>query len=176
VFLTQSHCKQTQGSDLHVGVSIDQIFARSTGRNTPIPVDAAVHRNTWIRREELLLRLSVRLTDSISWSSPEQPLPMIRDPRVVFDQLFGVGGDPSDRKERAPRIGAFLDWLGTSIARMKKDSGRRTAARLNDYSTTCARSSGGFRMIEARNLSGEPARAAGRAGRRAGFVPPSTSS
>ena len=30
-------------------------------------------------------------TDTISWASPNEPLPMIRDPRVVFDQLFGVG-------------------------------------------------------------------------------------
>src|SRR5260370_1080044 len=28
---------------------------------------------------------SCAYTDSISWASPSQPLPMIRDPRVVFD-------------------------------------------------------------------------------------------
>ena len=32
VFLTQSHCKQTQGSDLHAGVSNDQIFAKKHGQ------------------------------------------------------------------------------------------------------------------------------------------------
>ena len=37
VFLTQSHCKQTQGSDLHAGISIDQIFAKKHGQDTPIP-------------------------------------------------------------------------------------------------------------------------------------------
>ena len=37
---------------------------------------------------------SCAYTDSISWSSPsETPLPMIRDPRVAFDMLFGAGGD-----------------------------------------------------------------------------------
>ena len=29
-------------------------------------------------------------TDTISWAAPNQPLPMIRDPRFAFDQLFGV--------------------------------------------------------------------------------------
>lgn len=34
-------------------------------------------------------------TDSISWASPKEPLPMIRDPRAAFDQLFdGVGATP----------------------------------------------------------------------------------
>ena len=37
-------------------------------------------------------------TDSISWASPTEPLPMIRDPRVVFDQLFGVGATPESAR------------------------------------------------------------------------------
>src|SRR4029078_5951787 len=37
VVLTQSPPKQTQGSDLHAGVSIDQIFAGKYGQETPIP-------------------------------------------------------------------------------------------------------------------------------------------
>ena len=39
-------------------------------------------------------------TDSISWASPNEPLPMIRDPRVAFDMLFGAGGTPEDRAAR----------------------------------------------------------------------------
>ena len=34
---------------------------------------------------------SCAYTDSISWASPNEPLPMIRDPRVAFDMLFGSG-------------------------------------------------------------------------------------
>ena len=34
VFLTQSHPKQTQGSDLHAGISLDQIFAKSRIRSS----------------------------------------------------------------------------------------------------------------------------------------------
>src|SRR5262245_29392853 len=37
VFLTQSHCKQTQGSDVEAGPSLDQIFASKYGQETPIP-------------------------------------------------------------------------------------------------------------------------------------------
>ena len=37
VFLTQSHPKQTQGSDVEVGTSLDQFYAAHSGRETPIP-------------------------------------------------------------------------------------------------------------------------------------------
>ena len=37
VFLTQSHPHQTQGSDLHAGISLDQIYAKKVGAETPIP-------------------------------------------------------------------------------------------------------------------------------------------
>ena len=37
VFLTQSHPKQTQGSDLWVGTSMDQLYAQRYGQSTPMP-------------------------------------------------------------------------------------------------------------------------------------------
>ena len=58
VFLTQAHPKQTQGSDVEVGISLDQIHAQRFGQDTPIPVDAAVHRE---HRSGGQLRLRLRL-------------------------------------------------------------------------------------------------------------------
>ena len=40
---------------------------------------------------------SCAYTDSLSWASPNEPLPMIRDPRVAFDMLFGAGTTAADR-------------------------------------------------------------------------------
>src|SRR5205823_3513753 len=37
VFLTGSHPKQTEGSDVHCGTSIDQIYAQQFGQDTPLP-------------------------------------------------------------------------------------------------------------------------------------------
>ena len=34
VFLTQSHPKQTRGSDVYVGTSLDQIYAQRFGQDT----------------------------------------------------------------------------------------------------------------------------------------------
>ena len=54
---------------------------------------------------------SCAYTDSISWASPNEPLPMIRDPRLVFDQLFGVGATPEARARRRRKDRSILDWV-----------------------------------------------------------------
>src|SRR5256714_1280957 len=113
VFLTQSHPKQTQGSDLHAGISLDQIFASKHGQETPIPSMQLCIENV-DQSGGCSYGYSCAYTDSISWASPSQPLPMIRDPRLVFDQLFGVGATPAERKERREEDRSILDWLGTS--------------------------------------------------------------
>ena len=69
VFLTQSHCKQTQGSDLHAGVSIDQIFAKKHGQDTPIPSMQLCIENV-DQAGGCSYGYSCAYTDSISWASP----------------------------------------------------------------------------------------------------------
>jgi hypothetical protein len=154
VFLTQSHPKQTQGSDLHAGVSIDQIFAKKYGQETPIPSMQLCIENV-DQAGGCSYGYSCAYTDSISWASPSQPLPMIRDPRLVFDQLFGVGSTPAERKERRSEDRSILDWLGSSIGRLTKDLGAADRARLNDYLDDVREIERRIQKVEAYNTSGE---------------------
>jgi len=155
VFLTQSHPKQTQGSDLHAGVSIDQIFANRYGQETPIPSMQLCIENV-DQSGGCSYGYSCAYTDSISWASPSQPLPMIRDPRVVFDQLFGVGATPAERRERRDEDRSILDWLGTSVNRLKKELGAADRARLDDYLQDVREIERRIQKVEAYNTSGEP--------------------
>jgi hypothetical protein len=155
VFLTQSHPKQTQGSDLHAGVSLDQIFAQKYGQDTPIPSMQLCIENV-DQSGGCSYGYSCAYTDSISWATPEQPLPMIRDPRVVFDQLFGVGATPADRRERRAEDRSILDWLGTSVSRLKKGIGAADRARLDDYLENVREIERRIQKVEAYNTSGEP--------------------
>ena len=78
----------------------------------------------------------------MSWAAPDGPLPMIRDPRVVFDRLFGVlknGATQAERAERVAEDRSILDWLLSSIARLLGRWGRRTDPRLADYLEHVAR-------------------------------------
>ena len=155
VFLTQTHPKQTQGSDLHAGVSLDQIYAQKFGQDTPIPSMQLCIENV-DQSGGCSYGYSCAYTDSISWASPSQPLPMVRDPRVVFDQLFGVGATPGERKDRRAEDRSILDWLGTSINRMKNELGVSDRARLNDYLDDVREIERRIQKVEAYNSSGEP--------------------
>ena len=97
VFLTQAHPKQTMGSDVQAGISIDQLYAQRFGQDTPIPsMQLCIEHGRPGRR--LRVRLLLRLHRLDQLGDAETPLPMIRDPRTVFDQLFGG-------RRHAPRSG-----------------------------------------------------------------------
>src|SRR5215212_9565220 len=154
VFLTQSHPHQTQGSDLQAGISIDQIYAKQFGQDTPIPSMQLCIENV-DQAGGCFYGYSCAYTDSISWASPSEPLPMIRDPRAVFDQLFGVGATPAARATRRRRDRSILDWVTESATRLKTSVGAADRARLDDYLDDVREIERRIQKVEAFNSSGE---------------------
>ena len=71
VFLTQSHPKQTQGSDLKAGTSLDQLFAQKYGQETPIPSMQLCVENV-DQAGGCFYGYSCAYTDSISWASTKK--------------------------------------------------------------------------------------------------------
>ena len=84
VFLTQTHPKQTESSDVRAGISLDQIYAKRFGQDTPIPSMQLCIENV-DQAGGCAYGYSCVYTDMISWASATEPLPMIRDPRMAFD-------------------------------------------------------------------------------------------
>ena len=59
---------------------------------------------------------------------------MVRDPRVVFDSLFGVGATPGERRERRAEDKSLLDWLSASVEPAEEATwAPRTAPGSTDY-------------------------------------------
>src|SRR5258708_95796 len=87
---------------------------------------------------------------------PDRPLPMVRDPRVIFDQLFGVGATPGERRERRVEDRSLLDWLTASVARLQKELGTADRARLSDYLDNVREIERRIQKVEKYNSSGEP--------------------
>ena len=154
VFLTQAHPKQTMGSDLYVGTSFDQIYARQFGQDTAIPsmqlcIEAVDHSGG------CEYNYSCAYTDAISWASPSEPLPMLRDPRAIFDALFGVGATPDERARRRREDSSVLDTIVASIDRLKRQVGAADRARLSDYLDDVREIERRIQNVEATNRSGE---------------------
>ena len=109
-FLTGMPPKQTQGADLHAGVSIDQIAAKAFAKETQfasleLALDVGEFGGT------CGAGYSCAYTNTICWRSPSTPLPMETNPRVVFERLLGDGGstDPTARLARIRKDQSILD-------------------------------------------------------------------
>ncbi len=154
VFLTQSHPKQTRGSDVYAGTSMDQIYAGRFGQDTPIP-SMQLCIEPVDQSGGCAYGYSCVYTDTISWGSPSEPLPMIRDPRVVFNMLFGSGGSAADRAARRRTNGSILDWITGEIGYLRQSLGPNDAHRLDRYLDNVREIERRIQGIEARNASGE---------------------
>jgi len=154
VFLTQSHPRQTQGSDVYAGPSFDQLYAQHLGDATPIPSMQLTIENV-DQAGGCAYGYSCVYTDTISWASATQPLPMIRDPRAVFEQLFGAGGTPEQRAERLATDRSILDWVMGEMSGLRRDLGPADRARLDLYTTNIRELEQRIQRIEVQNASGE---------------------
>jgi hypothetical protein len=154
VFLTQAHPKQTMGSDVYVGTSLDQLYAQRYGQDTPIPSMQLCIENI-DQSGGCAYGYTCLYTDSISWSSPTEPLPVIRDPRVAFDTLFGAGATPEERKSRMRTNASILDWINGRMAELSRGLGAADKAKLDAYFTNIREVERRIQIVEARNNSGE---------------------
>ncbi|GAB1344869.1 DUF1552 domain-containing protein [Gemmatimonas sp.] len=154
VFLTHMHPKQTEGSDVKVGTSLDQMYAQRFGQDTPIPSMQLCIENV-DQAGGCAYGYACVYTDSISWKSPSEPLPVIRDPRVAFEKLFGVGGTSAERAERRRTRRSILDFVSGEMSTLKAALGPEDKVRLDRYLTDIREVERRIQRVEARNTSGE---------------------
>ena len=154
VFLTQAHPRQTQGSDIYVGTSLDQLYARRFGQDTPMPSMQFCIENL-DQAGGCTYNYSCAYTDTISWASPNEPLPMIRDPRVAFDMLFGAGGTPEERAARLASRRSILDWMAGEIASLQRELGAADRIRMDRYLQNVREIERRIAGVETRNTDGE---------------------
>jgi hypothetical protein len=156
-YLTQTYPKRTEGADVECGVSLDQLHAQRFGQETPLPSMQLCIENV-DQSGGCGYGYSCVYTDTISWASPTRPLPMIRDPRVVFDQMFGVlgSGTAGERRERRQEDLSILDFVRESSQRLSRRLGAGDRARLSDYLDNVREIERRIQAVEKRNDSGEP--------------------
>lgn len=154
VMYTHTHPKLTEGSDVHVGISLDQHYVQRFGKDTPIP-SMQLSIEPVDQSGGCAYGYACVYTDTISWAAPDQPLPMVRDPRMVFELLFGAGGTPDQRAERRATDKSILDLLTQQMNSLMKSVSATDRRRLDQYASNIREVEQRIQRIEARNLSGE---------------------
>lgn len=157
VFLTQSYPRRTAGADVRAGVSLDQLYAQRVGHDTPLPsLQLSIEPTDQAGGCEY--GYSCVYSDTISWASATKPLPMVRDPRVVFDQMYGATptGDPAiDRRRRQENL-SILDGIRASAARLTRRLGAADRGRLGDYLDSVREIERRLQAVERRHADGAP--------------------
>jgi len=154
VMYTHAHPKLTEGSDVHVGTSMDQLYVQRFGQETPIP-SMQLSIEPVDQSGGCAYGYACVYTDTISWAAPDQPLPMVRDPRMVFEMLFGAGGTAEQRARRRATDRSILDMLTEQLAGLERSLGPTDRQRLDQYATNIREIEQRIQRIEARNTSGE---------------------
>lgn len=131
-FLTASHPKMTEGADIYCGTSIDQMYAKQYGQDTPVPSMQMCIEGV-DESGACDFGYSCVYSGTISWASPTSPLPMERDPRQVFESLFGEGGTAEQRAARLREKRSILDFITRDTARLQKGLPAGDRGRLNSY-------------------------------------------
>jgi hypothetical protein len=132
VFLSGCHAKRTQGADLHLGITADQIAAQSLGKDNVLPsLELSLEdRNIAPLCDE---GYTCAYSNTLSWSSATTPLPMENDPRLVFERLFGEEGNPKERAIRIKEDRSILDSVNGAMARLQGRLGSNDKRKVDQY-------------------------------------------
>ena len=136
-YLTGVHVKKTEGADLASGVSMDQLVAKQYGEKTQIPsIEMGLEPPSLVGSCDT--GYSCAYTNTLSWTSPNTPLPVTINPREVFEQLFG-DGDSLDSKSRMAQLrrqASILDFVADDAKRMSANMGATDKHKLDEYMTS----------------------------------------
>ncbi|HYS56636.1 MAG TPA: DUF1552 domain-containing protein, partial [Burkholderiales bacterium] len=132
-FLCANKPKKTAGADVYAGTTIDQMIAEKIGQDNLMPSMQLAVEDPGANSSNCGEGYSCTYTNTISWSSPTQPLPMELNPQVVFERMFGDGSTVEERAARRKRDRSILDSLTGSLSRLRNEFSPSDRARLDQY-------------------------------------------
>jgi hypothetical protein len=124
--------KRTEGADIQAGKTIDQYAADTLGSDTSLrSLELTTESNFTVGNCEN--GYSCTYQNSTSWRTATTPLPHERDPRVVFQRLFGDGGSMEARLAQMQTDRSILDSVTESIGRLERRLGLRDRSSVEEY-------------------------------------------
>jgi Protein of unknown function (DUF1552) len=124
--------KRTEGADITAGKTIDQYAADKLGADTQLPsLELTTESNFMVGNCEN--GYSCAYLNSTSWRTPSSPLPHERDPRVVFERMFGDGGSVSARIAQMRKDRSILDSVAESMRQLERRVGVSDRRTVDEY-------------------------------------------
>ncbi|HWH79577.1 MAG TPA: DUF1552 domain-containing protein [Candidatus Binatus sp.] len=134
-FLTGVRVKKTAGSDIHAGVSIDQLVARQVGHLTRFP-SLELTCDAVRKAGNCDSGYSCAYQYNLAWSSPSTPVAPEPNPRLLFERLFGAGahGERAESlKRREQEQRSILDFVLDEAHYLQRQLSYRDKEKLDEY-------------------------------------------
>ncbi len=134
-FLSAAKAKLTESTDYRLGTTVDQIAAQRIGQGTQLPsLELAMDLLTVVGQCDN--GYACVYQNNLSWSSPTTPLPAEAHPRIVFENLFGDGGNLVERRAALRKKASLLDAFTEDLARLQRGLGAGDRERVARYLDT----------------------------------------
>src|SRR5262245_50938328 len=131
-FLSAASPQRNAGQNAYLASTVDQVIAQKIGQDTPLPsLELGIEDTSYTGVCDDGYACSYMNT--ISWATPRKPLPMERNPLVVFERLFGDGSTVEQRTTRRKEDRSILDSVTHDVARIGKVIGPSDRTRLDEY-------------------------------------------
>lgn len=134
-FLTCAHPRKTGGTDIHVGISIDQIIVQAQKATTPFPsLELGMDRGASAGICDS--GYSCAYSSNVSWRAPNVPVAKETDPKAVFARLFGDPQQASDAaaaKAQRERDRSVLDLVLADAKTLGNKLGTADRQKLDQY-------------------------------------------
>ncbi|QEH32644.1 hypothetical protein OJF2_11230 [Aquisphaera giovannonii] len=137
-FLTGVHPLKTDGANIHVGISADQVAAQAVGEQTRLAsLELGIDRGG--QSGNCDSGYSCAYSSNISWRSPTTPMAKEINPRAVFDRLFagfGKKGTEAEQRKRDLYRKSILDFALEDAQQLRGRVGLNDRRKLDEYLTS----------------------------------------
>ncbi|MEM7014895.1 MAG: DUF1552 domain-containing protein [Verrucomicrobiota bacterium] len=131
-FLSCARAKVTESTDYYLGTTADQIAAQHIGGETQLPsLEVAMDLLKVVGQCDN--GYACVYQNNLSWSSPTTPLPAEAHPRIVFEMLFGEGGNRAERQAALKRRASLLDSVREEMQSLQRELGPADRTRVAEY-------------------------------------------
>ncbi len=131
-FLSCAKAKLTESTDYFLGTTVDQIAAKHLGKETQLPsLEMAMDLLNVVGQCDN--GYACVYQNNLSWSSPTTPLPAEAHPRIIFESLFGEGGNAAQRQASLKKRASLLDAVTEEMVKLRNQIGPADRARVDQY-------------------------------------------
>lgn len=127
-FLTGTQPKKTNGADIRIGMSVDQVAASKFGHLTKL-ASLEIGCDKGANAGNCDSGYSCAYSNNLSWRSEQTPMPKEVDPKQVFERLYGAPKNNDDRL-------SVLDAVRDDAKSLESKLGGADRRKLDEYLTS----------------------------------------